>query len=145
MSLVTLVLIVAIGIAAVVLSVHLTGGSKRAQLDSEEHARARFAEDYPSIAILTVHLTADRSAAVMTLGDGRMGIVQAIGGKFLTRLLAQGDLVGVPRASDCTVSIRLADFTWRWGEFTFEDRETALRVEAMFGALRKARRWEEVA
>ena len=145
MSLVTLVLIVAVGLATVVLSVHLTGGSKRAQLDSEEHARARFAEDYPSITICTVHLTADRSAAVMTLGEGRMGIVQAIGGKFLTRLLAQDDLLGVPRASECSVTIRLADFTWRSGEFTFEDRETALRVEAMFGALRKARRWEEIA
>lgn len=144
MSLVTLVLIVAVGIAAVVLSVHLTGGSRRAQLDGEEHARARFAEDYPAIAIRAVHLTADRSAAVMELGDARIGIVQAIGGKFLTRVLAQGDLSTAPRASDCTVTIRSGDFTWRRGDFTFENDETAKRVEAMFGALRKARRWEDV-
>lgn len=143
MSLTLLVFIVVAGIAAVVIAVHMTGGSVRAELDGEEAARRRFAEDFPDLAPASVWLTRDRCAAIIGLEDGRVGIVRALGGKFLTRLVTAGDLVGAPRASDGTVCVRLRDFTWRGGVFRFADAEEARAVEAAFAALRKVALWEK--
>lgn len=143
MSLTLLVFIVVAGIAAVVIAVHMTGGSVRAELDGVEAARRRFAEDFPDFAPASVWLTRDRCAAIIGLEDGRVGIVHALGGKFLTRLVTAGDLVGTPRASEDTVSVRLRDFTWRGEAFRFADAEEARAVEAAFAALRKAALWEK--
>lgn len=143
MSLTLLVFIVVAGIAAVVVAVHMTGGSVRAKLDGEEAARLRFADDFPDLVPASVWLTRDRCAAIIGLNDGRVGIVHALGGKFLTRLVAAGDLIGTPRASNSAVAVRLRDFTWHGGAFAFADTEEARAVEAAFAALRKAALWEK--
>lgn len=143
MSLTLLVIIVVAGIAAVVIAVHLTGGSARAQLDGQEAARKRFAEDFPDLVPASVWLTKDRCAAILSLNGGRIGIIHALGGKFLTRLVTADDLVGTPRANDAIVRVRLRDFTWRGGVLAFDDVEEARAVETAFAALRKAALWEK--
>jgi hypothetical protein len=143
MSLTLLVIIVVAGIAAVVIAVHMTGGSARATLDGEEAARLRFADDFPEVAPASVWLTRDGSSAIIGLQDGRVGIVHALGGKFLTRLVTADDLVGTPRASEGAVTLRLRDLTWHGGTLIFDDMEQARAVEATFAALRKAALWEK--
>ncbi|TYR31017.1 hypothetical protein FY036_16410 [Mesorhizobium microcysteis] len=143
MSLALLVIIVVVGIAAVVAAVHLTGGSAPARLSGEEAARTRFAVDYPEMMVGRVWLTREGDAAFLELENGHVGIVHAIGGKFLTRLVAASDLTSAPRASDSELLVRFRDFTWPGGIFGFADGQEAKAVETMFSALRKAALWEK--
>ncbi len=143
MSLGLLVIMVVAGIGAIVAAVHMTGGSVRAELSGDEAARRRFAEDFPDLVAASVWLTKDRRAAILGLEDGQVGIVHALGGKFLTRLVIAGDLVGTSRASNDTVSVCLRDFTWRGGVFRFAGAEEARAVAAAFAGLRKVPLWEK--
>lgn len=136
MSLGLLVAMVVVGVSGVVLLVHLTGGSAPARLAGEAAARERFAFDFPDLGVRSVHLTRAGDAAFLALEDGRVGIVQAIGGKFLTRLVAAGDLAGPPRSTDSTLALRLKDFTWPGGIFTFDGSNETRAVEALLLALR---------
>lgn len=142
MSLALLVVIVVAGIVAVVAAVHLTGGSRKAQLAGEDMARARFAEDFPDAVVRSVHFTEDRHAAFLDLAGG-VGIVQAFGGKFLTRLVTAADLASPPRATGSSITVRFRDFTWSGGLFEFGSGETAAEVERMFTAVRQSGIWEK--
>ncbi|RIK86898.1 MAG: hypothetical protein DCC69_06290 [Hyphomicrobiales bacterium] len=135
MSLTLLVVMVVVGVAGVVVAVHLTGGSVRARLADADAARSRFAVDFPDLDIARVHLTADGDAAFLALGDGRVGIVKAVGDRFLTRAVAGADLSGAPRATDSTLVLRLRDFTWPGGVFTFAGPDEARAVERLLAAL----------
>jgi len=135
MSLTLLVAMVVVGVSGVVLIVHLTGGSRPARLADETAARARFALDFPDLDVRAVHPTAEGDAAFLALGDGRVGIVQAVGSKFLTRVIAARDLAGAPRTTNATVMLRLRDFTWPGGVFTFAGAEEARRVEGLLLSL----------
>lgn len=143
MSLPLLVIIVAFGIAAVVIAVHLTGGSQVASLNDESAARVRFALDYPDVPVQHVWLTSDRKAAILELADGRAGLVHATGGKFLTRLVGPPDLAGAPRASGGRLMLRLRDFTWPGGIFEFADAADAQGAEALFSRQRSDGLWKE--
>ena len=140
MSLALLVAMVVAGVSGVVLLVHLTGGGKPARLADEAAALARFALDFPDFDVRSVHLTREGDAAFLALGDGpmgaRVGIVQAVGGKFLTRVIAGRDLAGAPRAANATLMLRLGDFTWPGGMFTFAGPDEARAVEGLLLALR---------
>lgn len=131
MSLPVLVAIVAIGIAIVVLAIHLTGGSKVALFDSETLAKARFAQDFPDEQAVAVHTTTDRRSAFLELGHGRVGLVHSIGARFLTRLLMPADIVSLRRAGDAAVLLRTGDITFAGGRFEFADRAAADRVAAI--------------
>lgn len=136
MSLGLLVTMVVIGVSSVVLIVHLTGGSRRARLDGEAAARARFAIDFPEAVVAAVHLTRDGDAAFLALEDGRAGIVAAIGDRFLTRVVGAGDMADEPRASGAVLTLRLRDFTWKGGAFTFAGESEARAVRDLLAARR---------
>ena len=142
MSLTLLVVIVVVGIAAVVLAVHMTGGSSRAVLQDADAAVRRFQEDFPDARIDHVLLTADGSAAFLRIVPGRIGVVQAVGGRFLTRMVSTADLASRPRATGSEITVRFRDFTWPGGCFTFSGEESAKAVEELFLTQRKAGRWE---
>lgn len=144
MSLTLLVIIVAVGIALVVMAVHVTGGSARAVLDGDSAMR-RFADDFPELRIRAVRITHDCHTAFLQLEDDRVGIVQAVGGKFLTRIVAAGDLAGVPRATDTAIAVRFRDLTWPGGRFNFANAEEARAVQTMFAALRRQEMWDKAA
>lgn len=143
MPLPLLVVIVVVGIAAVVIAVHLTGGSRVSVLRDEAAARERFALDYPGIGVERVWLTADATAAVIETSDGRVGLVKALGGRFLTRLIGSADLAGPPRATGSRLALRLRDFTWPGAVFEFAQPEHALSVEAIFARQRSQGLWKE--
>lgn len=133
MSLPMLVAIVVFGIALSVLAVHLTGGSKTATLASADQARTRFAEDYPDEPAGTVRLTVDGRTAFLDLRQGRTGIVHSVGDCFLTRIVTSGDVVALNADDAGTISLRLADFTWKGGRFAFADKADAGAIAAALG------------
>jgi len=128
MSLPVLVAIVVVGIALCVLAVHLTGGSKEAAISAADDAIRRFGEDFPDETIWTVRLTADGRTAFLELDGDRTGIVQTFGDKFLTRIITQSDVASLTAPDPMSLSIRLRDFTWAGGDFTFSDQADAAAV-----------------
>ena len=125
---------VVIGIAVAVAAVHFTGGSTRAKLAVPEQAQDRFREDFPDEKIAAVYPTSDGVAALLELDCSRLGIVQASGDKFLTRIVSAKDVAGVEMAGDRAVLIQLHDFTWRGGEFRFGDEKAAQCVWNALGS-----------
>jgi len=129
MSLPVLVVLVVFGIALSVAAVHFTGGTTTATLADADQALARFAEDFPDEKPGTVRLTADHHAAFLELGPQRCGIVQSIGDCFLTRIVTPHDILALAREGN-VVSLRLSDFTWKGGSFSFADELAARAVAA---------------
>ena len=144
MSLPLLVVIVVFGIALTVLAVHFTGGSKTATLASADQALDRFAEDFPDDLATAVRLTADGRTAFLDLARGRIGIVHGIGDCFLTRIVTPGDVVALTADDPATILLRLDDFTWKGGRFTFATAGDARAVVAELGS-RNADRAREAA
>lgn len=128
MSLPILVLVVALGIAAIVLAVHYSGGGKRVTFANADEAAERFAIDHPERPAGKVWLTTDGHTAFLDLGAGGLGVVHSVGLKALTRILAPGDVAEVELKQEGRLKMRFRDFTWRGGEFTFDDVETARAV-----------------
>lgn len=122
MSLPLLVAIVVIGISVGVLAVHFTGGSKIATLVDGEHAARLLLADFPKEKPGKAHLTEDRQSAFMTLPNGRVGIVQAFGDGFFTRIITAGDIASLRLRDPATLSVRFRDFTWTGGHFHFGER-----------------------
>jgi hypothetical protein len=131
MSLPVLAILVVVGIALIVLAIHLTGGSRAALMDGEDHARAVFAADHPNLRVHRVDITADRRSAFLHLDPGRSGLVHAMGLKFLTRVFAPGEIGSVERDGDRALLVRLGDFTFDGGRFEFASKETADAVSRL--------------
>lgn len=138
MGLPLLVAIVVVGIAATVLAVHFTGGSKRAALRGDDHAREVFKAEHPDLLTGTVAVTQDGQSAFLALpGDG-IGVVHVLGDGYLTRVFSHKDVGRAAFAEPATVTIRFRDFTWTGGNFTFADATSARWVAAALAPAGKA-------
>lgn len=132
MTLPVLAAMVVIGVAGIVLAVHLTGGSRPARLSGEMHALQRFGEDFPEERIQCVVLTQDGATAFLLLDRGRTGIVHGFGDRFLTRVIGSGDVAAM-EGDEHGLRLRLRDFTWKGGMFQFADAAAAARVRTALG------------
>jgi hypothetical protein len=130
MSLPVLVAMVVVGIAAIVLAVHLTGGTRDATLDDADAARDRFALDFPRERVVRVILTPSGHAAFLDLEGGRAGIVQSLGGHFLTRIVTPADILRIGTPEPGRLEIATTDFSWRGGGFSFASADDARAVAA---------------
>ena len=128
MSLPVLAALVVVGVGLIVALIHFTGGSRKASIANGDAARERFAVDYPNIEVRDVHLTADHRSAFLETADGRIGLVHAIGVKFLTRLLVPADVASMRRNGETSLLLRFPDFTFAGARFEFESAEVADRV-----------------
>ncbi len=128
MSLPVLVVLVVVGIAAIVLAVHLTGGTRNAALAGDSVARERFALDHPRERPIAIRMTMTGHAAFLELDGDRTGIVQSFGSRFLTRILTAADVKRIDRASPTELDIASRDFTWRGGRYEFASAEDAGRI-----------------
>ncbi|HEV2506832.1 MAG TPA: hypothetical protein VGV39_27420 [Mesorhizobium sp.] len=131
-SLPVLVMMVVVGISMAVAAVHFTGGSRVTQLIDAGQALDRFAEDFPDLKPEAVQLTENGDTAFIELGDGRTGIVHAIGDRFLTRIVTPAEIEFAGLDDGNFLTLRFKDFTWRGGRFAFADATTA---DAVFKAL----------
>ena len=135
MPLTVLVAVVAGGIALVVLAVHLSGGSRVAEIADADAALDRFRMDYPEVEALRCILSSDRRDAVLELADGHVGLVHAIGSKYLTRFVTRGEMAAVASAAEAGgVDLDTGDITWPRAHMRFADSETARTVADMFAS-----------
>ncbi|MCI5073779.1 hypothetical protein [Oricola sp.] len=133
MPLPVLVAVVASGIAVIVLVVHLTGGSRVAEIADERAALERFAIDYPDVDVTRCILSQDRCDAVLELDDGHVGLVHAIGSKYLTRFVNRGEMSATTSSSEAgAVELNTGDITWPRARLHFADDETAVTVAGLF-------------
>ncbi|MBX3574903.1 MAG: hypothetical protein KF694_21345 [Mesorhizobium sp.] len=128
MSLPVLAALVVIGVGMIVAAIHFTGGSRGASLATPDAARSRFAIDFPSLTIGRTHVTIDRRSAFLEVAEGRVGLVHAVGAKFLTRLYGPADVTSLRRSGESAVLIRFSDFTFPGARFEFENSADADRV-----------------
>jgi hypothetical protein len=124
-------MVVVCGIAAIVLAVHLTGGTTVAHFATDADARDRFLIDFPEAGVEAVHMSANRRDAVLELADGHLGVVHAMGSNYLTRYVHAREMLA--GADGAKLKVVTRDLTWPRAEVTFEDTETAARVAALFG------------
>ena len=134
MSLTLLVIMVVVGITAIVVAVHMTGGTVTAALETAAAAKRRFADDFADVIVTDIWLTKERNAAFLALEDGRTGIVSALGDRFLTRIVDASDPATRVELDGAMVRISINDFTWRGGPFTFSDEADARAVAHRLGA-----------
>lgn len=135
MPLPVLAAIVVGGIALVVLVVHLTGGSRVAEIASDDAALERFLVDYPEVSATRCILSIDRRDAVLELADGHVGLVHAIGRNYLTRFVNRGEMAAVPNAKEeAVVDLNTGDITWPRAHMHFADYDTARTVADMFAS-----------
>lgn len=127
LSLPVLLSLVVFGIGMIVLLIHLTGGTTTASLDGEAQAATRFADDFPGLPPRAIILTEDRHAAFLDLGDGKAGLVQAVGDRFLTRILDKHHVRAFTGA-DGSLSLILPDMTFRGGQWRFGSPNAAKSV-----------------
>lgn len=133
MSLPILVALVVVGITAAVLAVHLTGGSKLSVIEDADHAARLFLADFPNERLGPALLTTERQSAFMDLSGGRIGIVQAFGDGYFTRIVTAGDVASVRVQDPAVMTVRFRDFTWTGGHFRFAERAVAEALAASLG------------
>ena len=133
MPLPILVAVVGIGIAAIIIAVHLMGGTVVAEFTSLDEAIDRFRIDYPEAKVAACHISKKRRDAVLELADGHVGLVHAIGSKYLTRLIRGGQMAARATGTG-TVEIDTHDITWPRARMEFEDQETARNVAELIGS-----------
>ncbi len=131
MPLPVLVIIVVFGIALVVACVWLLGLSKPARLADADDARAQFAVSFPATKVEEVLVSADGVAAFLLLGGGRrIGLVEAFGARFITRILRAGDIEPTGSLGESGVRLHFADFSHPRGRYEFSsatDRDRLLQ------------------
>ena len=77
-------------------------------------------------------MTSDGRTAILALYGNRVGLVHAVGRHFLTRLVTATDIASLEIKDGATLSLRLHDFTWRGGDFTFAEPEVAAEMASLF-------------
>ncbi len=92
------------------------GGFTPAHLNSKADALARLKLDYPAFEEQETVLGRDGKSAVLAGASGGIALVQAIGDRFLTRLLGPGDINALflePSSDESSqrLRLRLNDFT----------------------------------
>ena len=136
MPLEILVPMVVVGLAIMIGTVHLAGGSQKdARLD-EDLARQRFAIDFPDFGADIFFLNDERSCAFLhdVHGD-QLGYVQAMGQHCLTRLLKPGSVSDLASGEKRLV-VKLKDPTLTKIEFAISDSVQLQELTDLLTSLR---------
>ncbi|HSO48521.1 MAG TPA: hypothetical protein VLQ68_11385 [Rhizobiaceae bacterium] len=123
-----LAIMVAIGLALVIGAVHFSGLSRPARLADADQARARFLLDYPDEAIGEIVLGRDGNAAFISLSAGRIGLVHAMGDRFVTRILERRVVRAVEPDGSGALVLKLDDFTLPKERAVFTNSADAAKV-----------------
>ncbi|MBL4891941.1 MAG: hypothetical protein JKX91_08975 [Rhizobiaceae bacterium] len=125
------------GITLTVLAVYFSGISKPAKLTGDAEAKSEFLLDYGSERVKSAILTADKSAGFLILDQkNTVGLVEAMGSEFLTRLLSRGDITGLELSED-KLNVWFNDFTHKWHSYTIENPKDAATIHDALMALKR--------
>jgi hypothetical protein len=133
MPLEVLAIMVVAGLAFAIGAVHFTGASRPARVEDAEQAAARFTEDFPDCVPANCVITKDERAAFLELEPGRIGLVAAIGAKFITRIIGEEELKKLDEDKPGELVMRFRDFTYPAGRYRFNNEDDAQRVVAWLG------------
>lgn len=93
---------------------------------SDETAQMIFLVDYPNCVVEQVLVSDDGKNAFLKLqGRSELGLVHAVGQKFLTRVLDSQTVLGLT-SSESAIHLRLQDFTLK--QLSFEDENSQARA-----------------
>ena len=116
--------LVGFGVALIVFLVHLSGGSRKAIIDSDLAVTQRFREDFPALLAEQVIRTVTGDAGFLLFSDGSTGLVHALGDSFLTRHLIGGSIKSA-KSDGSTLSLRFDDFSFPAAVYLFSDAASA--------------------
>lgn len=133
MSLPILLIMVVVGVSAVGLAVHLSGGSRNARLAGEDAARARYGEDFPDDKVERVIMASGCEGAILRLAGGAVGIVHCFGDRFVTRRLVPGATPEIRVDGPRGFSLLLYEYTWPKVQFRFDDGGAMRQALAALG------------
>ena len=128
MPLTILVPMILLGLAMVAIAMRLLGLSKSASISAISDAIRLLQTDYPQAVVEEAILASDGRAAILKLEDGTTGLVEAMGDRFVTRILSVDDVQAVQRVDDCSLMLRLADFTLPVVPLKFAEPKAALKA-----------------
>ncbi len=114
-------LITPLGIALIVLIVRYCGLSKTARIKDRNNATEIFHRDFAGENVSdTTIISIDQSVAFIKMDkSGQLGFVEAIGDRFITRLLGSKDIASFEKFGENGLSISFHDFTHPKGRYEF--------------------------
>lgn len=121
------------GLTVTTAALHWMGWSETATLESAEAAAARFALDHPDHTVAEVVLADDGSAALLALEAGGIGLVTAMGDRFVVRTLQRGSLSSV-HSDPGQLILRLTDIAFPRARFRLAASPLRDRWVARLGA-----------
>lgn len=125
------------GIGLTVLAVYFSGISKPAKLAGNAEANALFLRDYSDATVTRTIMLSDKSAAFLLLDqDKAVGLVEAMGSGFLTRLLTFNDVAEITIKSDL-LAVKFNDFTHKSQSYVIENSNEAITVQNALMALKR--------
>jgi hypothetical protein len=128
------VLITPLGIALVVLIIRYSGLSKTARIKGTKNAIDIFHRDFAgeNVSDITT-ISSDQSATFIEMDkSGQLGLVEAIGDRFITRLLGSKDIASFEQYGENGLLVRFHDFTHPKGQYEFNSpRELSILLEQM--------------
>lgn len=127
-------LITPLGIALIVLIIRYSGLSKTARLKGSKNAIEIFHRDFAGENVCDVTIiTSDQSAAFIEMENSvQLGFVEAIGDRFITRLLGSNDIASFEQYSENGLSVMFHDFTHPKGQYEFNsNRELSNLLELL--------------
>jgi hypothetical protein len=125
--------LVVAGLALAIGAVRFSGLSHPARLATATQAEQAFRLDYPDAEVREVLLSADSRAAILALGDGSIGLVEAFGAKFVTRRVDGGAIASLHGDGD-VLDVRYRDFTHPAASYRFSDAGAASRARSWLGS-----------
>jgi hypothetical protein len=120
--------LVGFGVSLIVFLVHLSGGSRKALLESDTAVASRFADDFPLLKAGQIIRTQTGNAGFLLFNDGTTGLVHAVGDAYLTRHLTKASI----KSSSCSgenLHLRLDDFTFPAADYQFATAGQALALQ----------------
>lgn len=125
------------GITLTVLAVYFSGISKPAKLAGSAEAKSEFLLDYGEEQVKNAILTTDKSAGFLMLDQkNTVGLVEAMGSEFLTRLLSKGDIAGL-ELSEGKLNVRYNDFTHKRHSYEIDNSKDATTIHDALMALKR--------
>ena len=117
-------LITPLGIALIVLIIRYSGLSKTARIKDGQNAIDIFRRDFAgeNVADVTTISSDQRAAFIEMDHSGQLGLVEAVGDRFITRLLGSKDIASIQQDGENSLSIRFRDFTHPKGHYQFRSR-----------------------
>ncbi|GAG41228.1 unnamed protein product, partial [marine sediment metagenome] len=132
-------IITPLGIALIVLIVRYSGLSKNSRLNDSQNAIDILLKDFAGekVSGKAIVMKDHRAAFIEMDKTGHLGLVEAVGDKFITRLLNPGEISSFVKQNENTLLVRFRDFTHPTGNYEFDMQRDLSTVSGWLSKLEK--------